>query len=218
VFNVGGGEILVILVIALIVLGPERLPGAARQVGKALAQFRQMSSGVERDIREALDTDELREGVATLKQVTNLRQTVRSEIASAASSLTSPINTAKNDFSLKSAVASGSRHNGGSGSGSASPDSSGRGVDVAPPDGLYADDLPTPSASGAQIPVPTMAIRDVLADRPAPIIADPSAIPAPQPGAVLAQPAQPVQPSSQPSSAPAAPSAPSAPSALPEWP
>ena len=32
-FNVGGGEVLVIALIALIVLGPQRLPDAARQVG-----------------------------------------------------------------------------------------------------------------------------------------------------------------------------------------
>ena len=32
-FNLGGGEMLVILLLALIVLGPERLPEAARQVG-----------------------------------------------------------------------------------------------------------------------------------------------------------------------------------------
>ena len=35
-FNVGGGELLVILLIALIVLGPQRLPDAARQIGKAM--------------------------------------------------------------------------------------------------------------------------------------------------------------------------------------
>ena len=37
--NVGGQEILLILVVALIFLGPERLPTMGRQIGKALAQF-----------------------------------------------------------------------------------------------------------------------------------------------------------------------------------
>ena len=43
-FNVGGGELLVILLIALIVLGPERLPRGARQMGRALGELRRISS------------------------------------------------------------------------------------------------------------------------------------------------------------------------------
>ena len=50
-FNVGGGEILVILVIALIVLGPDRLPEYARQAGKYLNEFRRISSGFQDEIR-----------------------------------------------------------------------------------------------------------------------------------------------------------------------
>jgi Tat protein translocase TatB subunit len=157
VFNVGGGEILVILVIALLVLGPTRLPGAARQVGKALAEFRRVSGSVERDIRGALDTEELRDSVATFKQVTNLGQTVRSELASAASSLTSPISKTMNSGNpggppgIPSNLDLPPAHTGG--------------VTVAPPDGLYADDLPAASSSGAQIPTPNGAFFDVLADR-----------------------------------------------------
>ena len=44
-FNIGGGEVLVILLLALIVLGPQRLPEAARQVGKVMGELRRMSSG-----------------------------------------------------------------------------------------------------------------------------------------------------------------------------
>ena len=54
-FNVGGGEILVILVIALIVLGPDKLPNAARQAGKYLNEFRRISSGFQDEIRGAMD-------------------------------------------------------------------------------------------------------------------------------------------------------------------
>jgi Tat protein translocase TatB subunit len=54
-FNVGGGEIVVILLIALIVLGPDKLPGAARQVGKYLNEFRRISSGFQDEIRSAMD-------------------------------------------------------------------------------------------------------------------------------------------------------------------
>lgn len=54
-FNVGGGEVLVIALIALIVLGPQRLPGAARQIGKTMGELRRMSSGFQQELKSALD-------------------------------------------------------------------------------------------------------------------------------------------------------------------
>jgi sec-independent protein translocase protein TatA len=56
--NLGPAEILVILVVALIVLGPKRLPEAGRQVGKALAEVRRWSRGIQGEIRDAFDTAE----------------------------------------------------------------------------------------------------------------------------------------------------------------
>jgi sec-independent protein translocase protein TatB len=53
-FNVGGGEILVILLVALLVLGPDKLPEAARNAGRFYRQVRQMSSGFQQEIREAM--------------------------------------------------------------------------------------------------------------------------------------------------------------------
>jgi Tat protein translocase TatB subunit len=55
VFNVGGAELLVILLLALIVLGPQRLPDAARQIGKVMGDLRRMSSGFQQELRAALD-------------------------------------------------------------------------------------------------------------------------------------------------------------------
>ena len=54
-FNIGAGEFLVILVVALVVLGPERLPGAMRKVGSVIAELRKMSAGFQEELREALD-------------------------------------------------------------------------------------------------------------------------------------------------------------------
>ncbi len=53
-FNVGGGEILVILLVALIVLGPTKLPGAARQIGSFLTEVRRMSSQFKTELKEAM--------------------------------------------------------------------------------------------------------------------------------------------------------------------
>src|SRR4051794_28952640 len=55
--SLGPAEILVILVVALIVLGPKRLPEAGRQIGRFVAEVRHWSSGVQAEIRDAIDLD-----------------------------------------------------------------------------------------------------------------------------------------------------------------
>ena len=64
-FNVGGGEILVIMVLALIVLGPDKLPEAAKQAGKYLSEFRRMSHGFQQEIRSAMDLNPLNDKSST---------------------------------------------------------------------------------------------------------------------------------------------------------
>jgi Tat protein translocase TatB subunit len=54
--SLGAPEILVILVVALLVLGPDRLPDAARQVGRAIAEMRRISSGFQAELRDAIQT------------------------------------------------------------------------------------------------------------------------------------------------------------------
>ena len=53
--NLGGGEMLVIFFVALIVLGPNKLPDAARQVGRAVNEIRRVSGGFQREMREAMN-------------------------------------------------------------------------------------------------------------------------------------------------------------------
>lgn len=52
--NIGPAELMVILVIALLVLGPNKLPDAARQVGRAVGELRRLSSGFQAEMRDAL--------------------------------------------------------------------------------------------------------------------------------------------------------------------
>ena len=54
-FDIGPEKILVVLVIALVFLGPERLPDMARQIGSAYRQLRGVQDTIHTEIRSALD-------------------------------------------------------------------------------------------------------------------------------------------------------------------
>jgi sec-independent protein translocase protein TatB len=58
VFNIGGWEFAVILVVALLVLGPDKLPQAARQVGHFVGEFRRVASGFQNELKNALEEED----------------------------------------------------------------------------------------------------------------------------------------------------------------
>jgi sec-independent protein translocase protein TatB len=69
--NVGWGEMLVLLVVGLLVLGPERLPGAIRWTAGALRQARDYLSGVTSQLREDIgpEFDDLRGQLSELQKL-----------------------------------------------------------------------------------------------------------------------------------------------------
>jgi Tat protein translocase TatB subunit len=56
--NLGPAEILVILVVALVVFGPKRLPEVGRQVGGALREMRKVQDSVRSEINSVLNDDD----------------------------------------------------------------------------------------------------------------------------------------------------------------
>jgi Tat protein translocase TatB subunit len=54
-FGIGMTELLVILTIGLIVIGPKKLPELARSLGKGLAEFRRASTDIRREFLEVAD-------------------------------------------------------------------------------------------------------------------------------------------------------------------
>lgn len=54
-FNVSGPEFLIVLVVALIVLGPDKLPDALRKAGRLFAEVRRITSGLQDELRDALN-------------------------------------------------------------------------------------------------------------------------------------------------------------------
>ena len=54
-FNLQGSEIIIVLLLALVVLGPEKLPDAMRKMGQAYAELKKMSSGFQSEFRSAIE-------------------------------------------------------------------------------------------------------------------------------------------------------------------
>ena len=59
-FDFGFSELLLIGVIALVVLGPERLPKAARMAGQLVGRVQRMVGNVKQELSSQLEMDELR--------------------------------------------------------------------------------------------------------------------------------------------------------------
>jgi sec-independent protein translocase protein TatB len=69
--NVGWGEMLLLVVAGLVILGPERLPGAIRWTSGALRQARDYISGATTQLREDLgpEFDDLRQPLSELQKL-----------------------------------------------------------------------------------------------------------------------------------------------------
>ncbi|WP_040494705.1 Sec-independent protein translocase subunit TatA/TatB [Ilumatobacter nonamiensis] len=63
-FNLQGSEIIFILLLALVVLGPEKLPGAIKRATQTYNELRKMSSGFQNEFKSAID-EPMREMRAT---------------------------------------------------------------------------------------------------------------------------------------------------------
>ncbi len=67
-FDIGMGEIALTAVIALLVLGPERLPGAARTAGRVLRKARNSWQSVRTEIERELAAEELKHDIKQATQ------------------------------------------------------------------------------------------------------------------------------------------------------
>jgi len=66
-FGIGLPELIVIAIVALLVVGPEKLPGLAKSLGKGLQEFRRATDDVTESIKDTLKPDEIKKDVAGLK-------------------------------------------------------------------------------------------------------------------------------------------------------
>ena len=83
-FDIGFAELLIIGVVALIVIGPERLPGAVRSANTWISRIRKSFNDIKRDVQQELHNDavlrDLRESGEQLQRETQaLRQEMHSD-------------------------------------------------------------------------------------------------------------------------------------------
>jgi sec-independent protein translocase protein TatB len=84
-FGIGMPELIVILVIALIVLGPKRLPEVARSLGKAMSEFKRQSSEIMDEFQAQARLDEDTERATRIKPAPPAGAIASAPAASAAS-------------------------------------------------------------------------------------------------------------------------------------
>ena len=94
-FDVGFSELLVIGIVALIVIGPEKLPRVARTVGHLLGRAQRYVNDVKSDINREIQLDELKK---LQSQVTDsaraLEDSVRKEYEAARATVEAPVQAA----------------------------------------------------------------------------------------------------------------------------
>jgi len=66
--SIGMPEMIIILVIALIIFGPRKLPELGRSLGKSLAEFKRASNELKNTLEEEIRLDEQREATTKAKE------------------------------------------------------------------------------------------------------------------------------------------------------
>ena len=94
-FDIGFSEIVVIAVVALIVIGPERLPKAARTLGHLFGRLQRYVADVKSDINREMELDELRK---LQQQVTSAAQEIETSVSSAARDFESGVRSVEADL------------------------------------------------------------------------------------------------------------------------
>lgn len=107
-FDVGFWEIAIIALIALLILGPERLPRAARSIGLWVGKARRTLAEVKRDIDRELDASELKELKSIKKDLEDTKSVVDKDMTEtkamfeeAATSLNEEITDANETVAVK---------------------------------------------------------------------------------------------------------------------
>lgn len=98
-FDIGFSELMVIGVVALLVIGPERLPKVARTLGHLLGRAQRYVNDVKSDINREMQLDELRKLQSQVSDsARSLEDSVRKEYDAVRSGVSTPVQAAVADL------------------------------------------------------------------------------------------------------------------------
>jgi len=107
-FDIGFWELSLIGVVALLVIGPDRLPGLARKAGILTGKARRLVQSVKEDIDRELAADELRKVIAKHKESASafdiLDEDTRGTLSDSVASAKQNLNEAREEYLLKSSA------------------------------------------------------------------------------------------------------------------
>ncbi len=94
-FDIGFSELVVIGIVALLVIGPERLPKVARTVGLLLGRAQRYVNDVKSDINREMQLDELKKLQSqVVESAREMESSVRQEFDAARSTIAEPVQAA----------------------------------------------------------------------------------------------------------------------------
>ena len=97
-FDIGFTELMVIGVVALIVIGPEKLPRVARTVGHLAGRLQRYVADVKADINREIELDELRKMRDSMQQAaSNFETSVQSELGKTEAELNKSVQSVVED-------------------------------------------------------------------------------------------------------------------------
>lgn len=98
-FDIGFSEMVIIAVVTLLVVGPERLPTVARTVGALLGRVRRYANDVKAEVHRELQLDDVRKMQEQLaEQARQLERNVNAEATKAADTLNDGIKTGADEI------------------------------------------------------------------------------------------------------------------------
>ncbi len=105
-FDIGFSEMIVIAIVALVVIGPERLPKVARTAGHLLGRLQRYVSDVKSDINREMQLEELRKLQSEIQDsARGVEQSLSSEIQAARQAIRQTAETANADLKPSPALA-----------------------------------------------------------------------------------------------------------------